>query len=87
MKNEIYAQISEVSGQIDYLQHLRSRMSAGEFIQGDLEVELLDRNLAELLNYGKQGSLDAWLIGIDKQLETEKEKLNNLTNQLTSIGQ
>lgn len=85
MKSEIYAQINEVSGQIKYLYELRDRMSAGGFIPGDLELELIDRNLAELLNFAKQGNLETWLVGIDKQLKAEEEKLNNLTNQLITI--
>lgn len=82
MKTEIYAQISEVAGQIDFLNTLKDRMNAGGFIPGDLELELIDRNLAELLNFAKQGNLENWLVAIDRQLEIEKDKLNNLTNQL-----
>lgn len=82
MKTEIYAQISEVAGQIDFLHTLKDRMNAGGFIPGDLELELIDRNLAELLNFAKQGNLENWLVAIDRQLEIEKDKLNNLTNQL-----
>jgi hypothetical protein len=82
MKSEIYSHIKDVSGRVEYLTELRDRVLKCEFITGDIEIELLDRNYADLLDLVKEGSKEVWLRAVDAQLEKEKARLNQLVTQL-----